>query len=217
MCGRMKLAEDWSELKIPCPWLEVENLTPLIPRYNIAPTDPVVTITESSEPQMKRWGLLPHWAKNTKGKPYINARAESVATTGLFKTSFAARRCLIPASGFYEWTEGQGEIKKQPYLFHGAEPVLMMAGIHRTWRQGEEEVPSCAVITGPALGPISDYHDRMPIIIRTEFLQEWLSQETSPERLEQLMKDGLYELEPVKVSTYVNSVKHQGPECSQPA
>ncbi len=94
--------------------------------------------------------------------------------------------------------------------------MLMMAGIHRTWRQGEEEVPSCAVITGPALGPISDYHDRMPIIIRTEFLQEWLSQETSPERLEQLMKDGLYELEPVKVSTYVNSVKNQGPECSQP-
>lgn len=213
----MKLVADWSELKVPCPWLEVEKLLQLIPRYNIAPTDPVVTITESSEPATRRWGLLPHWAKTSKGKPFINARAETVASKGIFKSSFASRRCLVPASGFYEWTPGEGEIKKQPFLFRGPDNLMLLAGVHRDWKSPEGEViPTCAVLTGPAIGTISDYHSRMPVIVRPEFVKEWLSQDTAPERLQELMLDSEYRLNATKVSPYVNSVKNSGPQCCAP-
>lgn len=213
----MKLVADWSELKVPCPWLEVEKLLQLIPRYNIAPTDPVVTITQNSHPTTRRWGLLPHWAKTPKGKPLINARAETVATKGVFKSSFVSRRCLIPASGFYEWTPGEGDIKRQPHLFQGPDKVLLLAGVHRDWRPPEGEVvPTCAVLTGPAVGTISEYHDRMPIIMRPEFLDEWLEPGTDPERLQELMFNSEYRLSATKVSPYVNNVKHSGPQCCEP-
>lgn len=215
----MKMDGDWSEVGLEFPWVAFEEITfEGLRRYNIAPTDEVVVVTEESEPIRMRWGLV-KWAKALKSRPLINARAETVATQSAFKHSFQNRRCLIPVNGFYEWTQEMG--KKQPYLFtrSGKDEggLLAMAGLHARWQPPEgDEIRSCTVITAEARGEIVYFHERMPAILPRESFREWLSPETSEERLHQLLEQRVTDLEARKVSTRVNYVKNDDPECCAP-
>jgi len=141
-------------------------------RYNIAPTDqiPIVRIDPRDgerEVVMARWGLIPFWMKEKPKVPHINARAETVDRLPLFREAFAKRRCLIPATGFYEWQ--QREDGKQPYRFRrkDLEPFAF-AGIWEFARLGGEEILSTAIIVGQANPLVGGIHDRMPVMLMLE-------------------------------------------------
>jgi putative SOS response-associated peptidase YedK len=154
----------------------------LRPRYNIAPTTPVDVIRQipaGRELVSMRWGLIPGWwKKSLKDVPAtFNARAESVAEKPMFRSAYKARRCIVPASGFFEWT---GEAKdRQPHFFSAADgsPVLAFAGLWEAWRNPEngEDVLSCTILVTSANDWMRHYHDRMPVILGPAQFDAWLN------------------------------------------
>jgi putative SOS response-associated peptidase YedK len=186
MCGRFNLVGP-GDLRVR---FATQNELPGLPsRYNIAPSQQVVIVTNRREMQLVRWGLLPHWAKDAKfGGKTINARAESVATKPSYRGPFRYRRCLIPATGFYEWlATPEGKIPYHICLKSGE--VFGMAGLYDTWTDAEgNEVRTCAIITTAANELMAPIHNRMPVIIRPEDEALWLDAElTDPERLQPLL------------------------------
>jgi putative SOS response-associated peptidase YedK len=190
-------------------------------RYNIAPTDeiPIVRIDPRDgerEVAMARWGLIPFWMKEKPKVPHINARAETVDRLPLFREAFAKRRCLIPATGFYEWQQRQDG--KQPYRFHrkDLEPFAF-AGIWEFARLGGEEILSTAIIVGEANPLVGAIHDRMPVMLMSEDYDRWLAPTASVSDLKALLKP--YDpalMEAYAVSRVVNSVKNDTEECIEP-
>jgi putative SOS response-associated peptidase YedK len=176
MCGRFTQKFTWQELHA---LYGVTNLPQNInPRYNLAPTDQAWVVRCDRETKMRsldalRWGLLPHWAKDVAfGSRCINARAETVATAPAFRDAFQSRRCLVPASGFYEWKKiGKA---KQPYAIVPTEgPVFSFAGLWSSWRdksaaEGAPWIATCAILTGEPNELLAPIHDRMPAILREE-------------------------------------------------
>jgi len=190
-------------------------------RYNIAPTDqiPIVRIDPRDgerEVAMARWGLIPFWMREKPKVPHINARAETVDRLPLFREAFAKRRCLIPATGFYEWQ--QREDGKQPYRFRrkDLEPFAF-AGIWEFARLAGEEILSAAIIvaeTNPLVGGI---HDRMPVMLMSEDYDRWLGKANSADQLKSLLSPYDADLmEAYAVSRVVNSVQNDTEECIEP-
>jgi putative SOS response-associated peptidase YedK len=179
------------------------------------------------ELRLLRWGLVPFWAKDTKvGSRLINARAETVASKPSFRAAFAKRRCLIPADGYYEWmTEGK---VKQPYYIHRSDGgLLAFAGLYELWRN--REVPddhddawywSATIITTEAADEIGRIHDRTPMVIPTESWADWLDPANNSKELAAAVMcpatTGPGGLTSFRVSTEVNSVRHNGPELIEP-
>ena len=190
-------------------------------RYNIAPTDqiPIVRIDPRDgerEVVMARWGLIPFWMKEKPKVPHINARAETVDRLPLFREAFAKRRCLIPATGFYEWQ--QREDGKQPYRFRrkDLEPFAF-AGIWEFARLGGEEILSTAIIVGQANPLVGGIHDRMPVMLMLEDYDRWLATANSADELKSLLRPYDADLmEAYAVSRVVNSVKNDTEECIEP-
>ena len=190
------------------------------PRYNIAPTDqiPIIRIDPrdgTRELVMARWGLIPFWMKEKPKVPHINARAETVHKLPLFREAFAKRRCLIPATGFYEWQ--QREDGKQPYRFHrkDLEPFAF-AGVWEFTRLGGEEILSAAIIVGEPNPLVGGIHDRMPVMLLPEDYDRWLAFGSSPDELRALLRPYDADLmEAYAVSRVVNSVKNDTEECIQ--
>ncbi len=148
------------------------------PQYNIAPTQkaPVVVHGEGGyHVRAYRWGLVPHWSKDLKfGAKTINARADTVATKPSFREASKKRRCLVPASGYYEW-KGQAP-NKQPYFIHDpAGDLLMFAGLWEGWRESPdaEWVHTYTVITGEPGKVSGDIHDRQPVILPPDLWSVW--------------------------------------------
>lgn len=176
MCGRYTIVlteEEFSMLtgfaSLPFVWQ---------PRYNIAPGQLVPAIISNGGERrigQLQWGLVPHWAKDDK-KPWINARGETVADKPSFKQSFAQRRCLIPADGFYEWKKNAASGRKQPMRIHLPERKLfMMAGLYDTWiRSDGSKLHTCTIITTHSNRFMSPIHDRMPVILPQDAEQLWL-------------------------------------------
>jgi len=165
---------------------------------------------------MARWGLVPFWMKEKPKVPHINARAETVDWLPLFREAFAKRRCLIPATGFYEWQ--QREDGKQPYRFRrkDLEPFAF-AGIWEFARLAGEEILSAAMIVGEANPLVAGIHDRMPVMLMSEDYDRWLGPATSAEELKALLRP--YDanlMEAYAVSRAVNSVKNDTEECIEP-
>lgn len=236
VCGRYASTKSAADLADEFGALDASGDHPPEENYNVAPTDPVLSLvnrhprdadgtadparTERSIRTM-RWGLIPHWAKDPgAGAKMINARAETVLTKAAFKTSVASRRCVLPADGWYEWLRGvddAGKPVKQPfYMTRGDGSSLPLAGIWATWRPAPNEplVISCAVLTTAAVGPLTEIHERMPLVLADDALADWLDPDSADvagllvppsERL----VDHL-ELRPV--STRVNSVRNNGPD-----
>jgi putative SOS response-associated peptidase YedK len=231
MCGRFvsasppdQIAAYFSATEYPEEALE--------PNWNVAPTGDVYVVLESGgvrRVSTRHWGLVPFWAKDVKiGNRMINARAESVATSGAFKRAFAKRRCLIPADGFYEWQRVPGRRTKQPYHVHrpDGEPFAF-AGLWEVWRPKDEaggDAPegevlrSTTIITTDANEAMRRIHDRMPVILPPSAWDEWLDPENDDiEALGKLLVPApaaLTILQPV--STEVNNVRNQGPQLIDP-
>lgn len=187
MCGRFTQAYTWSEVHA---FLNVFGTARnLQPRYNIAPTttvDVVIDRGQGHEIVPMRWGLVPGWWKKTlKDLPAtFNARAESVAEKPMFRDAFRRRRCIIPASGFYEWTtEADG---KQPHYFTAADgTILAFAGLWAEWHDpaSGEVLLSCTIIVTGASGWMKRFHDRMPMLLEAGDFDAWLRGEAGPEVL----------------------------------
>jgi putative SOS response-associated peptidase YedK len=194
------------------------------PRYNIAPTQPLTVVLERGDVgrvvEQHRWGLIPSFARSAKdGAKRINARAETVATSPAFRTSFAKRRCIVPASGFFEWRRAGG--RRQPYYLHPPEDaVLAMAGLWSVWKDPETGlwVASAAVVTTEANGLVSSLHDRMPVLLPREAWDDWLDPRVDDRGylLSLLVPATDDVLAMVPVSTAVNDVRNEGPELVRP-
>ena len=159
---------------------DIADLGDARPRYNVAPTQPILAIrtTDSGGRQLAplRWGLVPHWSKGPDNRfSMINARAESVHEKPAYRSAFRKRRCLIPAEGFYEWRSIEGS--KQPYLIRreDGEPFTM-AGLWETWNDKDsgEQIRSCTIIVTDANDLVGPLHDRMPVILPPEHQAAWL-------------------------------------------
>jgi putative SOS response-associated peptidase YedK len=195
------------------------------PRFNIAPTDPVVAIRRGSEGRNEagvlRWGLVPgRWAEKKGQRPLINARSESVATQPAFRESFAERRCLIPADGFYEWRrDPEG---KQPIWFSvSGEPggdLFSFAGVWaRLERKGAPPLVSCALITCPPNRMMRPVHDRMPVVLSRDAESAWIDPGAGEEELLELLRpapDDALRLR--EVGDSVNDVREDGPHLLDP-
>ncbi|CAN5558838.1 SOS response-associated peptidase [soil metagenome] len=194
MCGRYTLANpDPSRLRLRFDLDESLRISEQ-PRFNIAPTDPVLAVRESAETGKRdlgtlRWGLLPgHWAVERKGAPLINARAETIETQPAFRESFAERRCLIPADGFYEWR--RSEKGKVPIWISRPDGELFaFAGVWASYepREGGEPTHSCAIVTCNPNAMMSEIHDRMPVVLDPSREEDWLDPAAAADELTALM------------------------------
>jgi putative SOS response-associated peptidase YedK len=181
MCGRYATTRSSADL---ADLFEAADETgeSLAPDYNLAPTDPAPIVRMSERVggrvvSVARWGLVPAWAKDARGAArMINARAETVATSSAFSRSFAARRCLIPADGWYEWAR-QEDGSKQAYFVTPADgSVLAFAGLWSVWGSGPDRLLSCSVITTAAVGDLTMVHDRMPLTLPRQRWAQWLGE-----------------------------------------
>jgi len=220
MCGRFSLTSKPRRLRDHFGLArEPEDM---VPHYNIAPTQPVLVIPNRTERLLRpaRWGLIPHWAKDTKiGARLINVRNETLLTREGFRAALEPRRCIIPADGFYEWQrDAQG--RRVPYYICRRDGApLAFAGIWDVWRPAEgEPVASCAIVTTDANELIAPIHDRMPVILPAEACDIWLSPHAhSAEELERWLGPCPPEwLQAQRVSTHVNKPDHDDPECIAP-
>jgi putative SOS response-associated peptidase YedK len=245
MCGRYASTASPQDLMEE---FEVDDLFDGLPGpdYNVAPTVAVPAIFErrvKDTGEIRRrlapltWGLVPSWAKDASiGSRMINSRLETVAEKPAFKRAFSARRCILPADGFYEWyapepqagaaTRGRGKPKKQPFFIHRADGgLLVMAGIYEIWRDPDKDpsddsawLRTCSVITTQATDAAGHIHDRMPMVITREAIDAWLDPKiTNPKRALELLKvTEASALEAYAVSTDVNSVDNNNPSLLEP-
>lgn len=191
------------------------------PRYNVAPTDqiPIVRIDPrdgTRELTMARWGLVPFWMEEIPKVPHINARMETVHKLPLFREAFAKRRCLIPATGFYEWEKRADG--RQPYRFvmKDLEPFAF-AGLWEFAHIAGEDILSATIIVGPPNELTAPIHDRMPMILKSSDYDQWLDKETAIEDARAMLKPCDPELmKAYEVSRAVNSVKNDTEECITP-
>lgn len=188
----------------------------LAPSWNVAPTQSAPVVRRHPETgerhlDLLRWGLRPRWVKNTKGaREPINARAETVSTSPMFRQAYAKRRCLVPADAFYEWKVEEGG--KQPMaVAPAAGGGMAFAGLWEHWRgEGDEIVRTFAIITTDANATMQAVHDRMPVILAKDDWAEWLEGDGDPAMLLRPAPDGLLRLWPV--SKAVNSPRNNGAE-----
>ena len=219
MCGRFLNIHPSRE--IARSFRVVRDLTDdgLFARWNIAPSQPIRAIREGSEGRelvALRWGLVPSWARSPdEGPRPINARAESLSSAAPFRAAFARRRCVVPASGFYEWRRAGGA--KIPHAIVPDEEggVFAFAGVWEAWGDGLE---TCAIVTTRPNALMAPIHDRMPAILTMDGVEEWLDAASRPERLLGILGPADERTMRVfAVSRRVNSPHNDDPSCLAPA
>lgn len=216
MCGRFALAIALEEL---AEWFQLAEVPDFPPRYNIAPTQPIAAILKTADRpdrhfQLLRWGLIPSWAKDPGiGNRLINARAESVAAKPSFRSAFKRRRCLIPASGFYEWRK-QNRGKQPHFVRLRNQPLFAFAGLWETW----QDIPTATIITTAANPDLQPIHDRMPVILQPQDYDTWLDPDLqNPEQLQSLLQPlPPRTIEHYPVSSQVNAPSQDSPDCMAP-
>ncbi|MEO0486429.1 MAG: SOS response-associated peptidase [Pseudomonadota bacterium] len=194
------------------------NDLPEGPRYNVCPTNSihVVTAEEGRRLRPMRWGFLPHWYKTTNGGPLlINARAETIAEKPAFRAACRARRCLIPATGFYEWTK-DGEGNRLPwYIFRHDGAPLVFAGVWQDWERDGDAHTTCAIVTCAANAPMAQIHHRMPVILEPSSWAKWLG-EKGKGAAPLMVPSADDVLRFYRVDRAVNSNRAQGPQLLDP-
>jgi putative SOS response-associated peptidase YedK len=209
MCGRFALHNHPEVVALQ---FRLAAVPAFAPRYNIAPTADVLVVRNDG-PALVRWGLVPRWAKDPSvGAKMNNARAETVAEKPAFREAYRMRRCLIPASGFFEWKRpyGEGKGRRYPYYLRPANAELLgFAGLWETWG---DNLQTCAIITTAANETMQPIHDRMPVIVEPQDYERWLAGE-----------EGLLRPAPAgallayPVSAAVNRAANDAPEIIEPA
>jgi putative SOS response-associated peptidase YedK len=220
MCGRYSQTQ---AAEIIAKAFQLDNVPALEPRYNIAPTQSVATVLQTSASKnrqfkMMHWGLIPRWAKDPKiGSKLINARAETVAEKPAFKSAFRQRRCLVVADGFYEWQQQENKKQKQPYYFrlNDGQPFAF-AGLWEHWEDASgEKIESCTFMTTDANELMHSIHNRMPVILDPKDYDLWLDPEVKePELLQPLLHPyPTQEMLAYPVSKVVNKPSNDSVEC----
>ena len=216
MCGRYALYGPKAFSRAERVYFEGLDIFPAT--YNAAPSDlmPIVRLLDG-QPVLTRakWGLVPAWSKDEKaGVKAINARAETCTSIPLFRTAYQMkRRCLVPASGFYEWKKHPAG--KQPYYITSADgSLLAFAGLWEQWRMPNgETLLSYTIITGEPNDVVKPLHDRMPVVLRAEYYERWLS-DPDPRDLMQPCENHTVIAYPV--STRVGTPKNNDPALIDP-
>jgi len=230
MCGRFNLRTSAKE---------VSDFfgTPTFPEFesliNIAPTDQALIVTvdalnrnpaETDDAasgrniSWVRWGLVPSWLKELKGwAPRINARSETVATNGVFRSAFSSRRCLLPVTGFYEWQEVEPK-KKQPFHIEPAtQPFLALAGIWDHWAVGDQFVFSCSILTCVPNKTMDAVHDRMPVVLNQKDWDRWLDRDSKNAELVDLLvpcPEDWLKVSPI--ASTINNARNKSADALQP-
>ncbi len=193
------------------------------PRYNVAPTQPIVAILEQHgrrTAKLLRWGFVPAWVKDPRVFPLvINARAESMADKPAFRDALRYRRCIIPASGYFEWRTGPDKTRHPYYITLDRDEPMALAGLYATWVGPEgEEVDTAATVTVAANPDLAPIHDRMPAILRGAAIDDWLNvRDVGVRAALQLalpLPAGAVKFHPV--STRIGSSKYDDPDLIRP-
>ena len=191
----------------------------LVPRYNVAPSQSMPVVVRNSPNQLveMQWGLIPSWSKEPRAQfSTINARAETITKSPVFRGPFKSRRCLVPASGFYEWQRtDQG---KQPFCIQLRDDELFaFAGLYDVWHDADgNELYSYTVITTAPNDLVAPIHNRMPVILHQKDEDAWLDKASEPAQLLALLKAYPADaMEAYPVSRAVNNPANEGAELMQ--
>ena len=213
MCGRFTLKSP-RRFEVPTD-SELPPAT-LLARYNIAPSQEILAITQSDDERRLApfvWGLIPSWSEEPKG--YINARSETLEVKRSFRESFENRRCLIPADGFYEW-QRRGKLKQPHYFQLDDESPFAFAGIWDRWRRDGTTITSCSIITTVANELLATIHDRMPVILMPEAQEQWLRDDRPEFLMDLLVPFPARGMKSFPVSQKVNYAKIDEPSLVEP-
>jgi len=217
MCGRFAF---YSPSEATTALFGVDGSLEVEPRYNIAPTQYVAAVRDGNQQQreltMLRWGLIPSWAKDPAiGNRMINARAETVAEKPSFRSAFRHRRCVVLADGFYEWYK-KGDTKIPHFISLASREPFALAGLWEHWKDSEsgEVVQTMALLTIAANEFMLPLHHRMPVILRADTADDWLSGET--DYLENAAQR-TPKLCAWPVSRQMNNARNQGKDLIDPA
>lgn len=219
MCGRFYLDTIQEAL---LEHFQLDDAPNLIPRFNIAPSQDIAVVRAGGhgrELAMLHWGLVPSWSKEEKTHySMINARAETAATKPAFRSAYRQRRCLIPASGFYEWQPGKHG--KQPYCIRPTgDGLFAFAGLWEHWEGEGKTVVSCTILVTDANELLAPIHDRMPVILDPADYNAWLDpHQHDPAALSELLKRyPAAMMRAYPVSRRVNNPINDDPACIEPA
>lgn len=220
MCGRYTHNLTWGDI-ISLYRLTLPDAAPAQakPTWNAAPTQPLPIVRPTADGSGRElviagWGLIPHWLKNLDGKAVstINARAESVRDKPTFRQSFERRRCLVPATGWYEWQPVGG--KKRPIYMQARTPFAF-AGIWDRWSgPGMPGIESFAIVTTDAAASVSMYHHRMPVVLEPDQWDRWML--GTPDEAAELMRPYAGDIEAWEVAARVGSPKFNDPDLIKP-
>lgn len=193
----------------------------LEPRFNIAPTEeaPVIIHDGVNKAVMMRWGLIPSWAKDMKiGNRLINARGESLGKRPAFRAALKRRRCLVPATGFYEWKKTDSS--KTPYYLHLKDnSMFALAGLYEHWRGPDGvTIRSYTIVTVPPNAVAGEIHNRMPVILRREDEATWIADgPLADDAFSHILQPyASNEMESHLVSKDVNNPRNEGEELTIP-
>lgn len=227
MCGRVYVKSSVADLLENFSWAQRrqgDGIDGLVPKYNGAPSleYPIIVAKPEFPGGMfmaARWGLIPSWVKEPKPKVMpINARAENVPTSGMFKHAYSSRRALLPIDGYFEWRAARGSKIKQPFAVAMMDgKPFALAAIWEKWRHplSGQEIKTFCIITCPANALMAQIHDRMPVIIAPEDYQRWLGPaEDDPRDLMKQYPSDLMRMWPA--STRANSPKNDDPGLFEP-
>ena len=194
------------------------NDLPEVPNFNVCPTTQIHTVFHDGSQRRltaMRWGFIPHWYKAANDGPLlINARAETVAEKPAFRAACRERRCLIPMTGFYEWTR-RDDVRLPWYIFRRDGAPLVCAGIWQDWETEGTMMRTCAMVTTGANTPMSAIHHRMPVILQPDEWAKWLGEEGKGAAT--LMRAAPDEaLDWYRVDTAVNSNRAKGAQLMEP-
>ena len=224
MCGRITLKVSPQELREIFGVVRgLDSIADWSPRYNVAPTTVMLCIRETEgdrELFPAKWGLIPSWAKDAKlAANAINAKSETVESKPMFRSAFKSRRCLVIATGFYEWQKIDARTKQPHYITLRSGEPMAMAGLWEGWTSPEgEQIQSCTVCTTSANSMMAKFHDRMPVILPHAMLEPWLDPSIkNPEQLKPILGQlPSNELQEWSVSRDVGNVRNQGEYLMEP-
>ncbi|HVX42638.1 MAG TPA: SOS response-associated peptidase [Mycobacteriales bacterium] len=217
MCGRYASTHSADDLAIEFDAEMVVGDDAPPPDYNVAPTKPVYVVVQRPEHRREvrvvRWGLVPPWADSPAvGSRMLNARSETLLTSRAFAPAAAARRCLVPASGWYEWTTTDDG--RQPYYITPRDGrPLAFAGLYEFWRGNGTVLISCTIVTTEAREELESVHSRMPVVLRPEQRRAWL--DPAREDPSELLAGDVPDLELRPVGPAVGNVANNGPALQE--
>jgi putative SOS response-associated peptidase YedK len=223
MCGRYTHKLSWQQI------VELYRLTlpdekpdTLGPSYNVAPTDvmPIVRPAGNGrELVMAGWGLVPFWMKaqalGRQAYATFNARADKIQAAPTFREPFRKRRCLVPATGWYEWQKIDARTK-QPHHFRPKARPFAFAGVYDVWKgDGRAAITSFSIVTTEAATSTAPYHDRMPMVLEESQFEDWMR--APPAEAAKMMKPYDGEIETWPVDAAVGNVRNNRPELMERA